>query len=175
MTKLKERINERGALAHNGNSYNDNPERLALRRFVRHCPEFRTFCKEYFGTNGNTIIKDDPLRKNQVDLGVVDETTSEIYGLIEVDVFIEWNPDWPKRYRMFHVLERKLKYFQSNNYKYITCSFSLNRKRMVCTTRENIEMCYSKSGVIKMWMPKIRAHDKIVRCPLNDNIKWFNL
>ena len=175
MTKLKERINERGALAHNGNSYNDNPERLALRRFVRHCPEFRTFCKEYFGTNGNTIIKDDPLGKNQVDLGVVDETTSEIYGLVEVDVLTKWNPDWPTNYRKFNVLERKLKYFQSNNYKYITCSLSLNRMKMVCTTRENIQMCYSKYGVTTLKIKEGDEYDKMVRCPLDNNIKWFNL
>ena len=172
---LKERIRERAESVHNGNAYADDPERLALRRFVRHCPEFKTFCREYFGTNGNAIIKDDPLGEKQVDLGVVDETTSEIYGLVEVDVLTKWNPDWPTNYRKFNVLERKLKYFQSNNYKYITCSLSLNRKKMVCTTRENIQMCYSKYGVTTLKITEWDEYDKMVRCPLDNNIKWFEL
>ena len=86
---LKERIRERAESVHNVNAYADDPERLALRRFVRHCPEFKTFCKEYFGTNGNAIIKDDPLGEKQVDLGVIDETTSEIYGFKRMP-FVQW-------------------------------------------------------------------------------------
>ena len=175
---LKERIREVAESVHNGNAYADNPERLALRRFVKYCPEFQRFWRGYFGDNGcgsNAIIKDDPLGKKHVDLGIVDRTTSEIYGLVEVDVLTNWNPDWPGNYRRFNVLKRKLRYFQSNNYKYITCSLSLNRKKMVCTTRENIQMCYSKYGVTRMKIKKWGEYDEMVRCPLDNNIKWFEL
>ena len=46
---------------------------------------------------------------------------------------------------------------------------------MVSTTRENIVDCLEKYGVTEMWMPEIQEYDRVIRCPLDDNIKWFSL
>jgi recombinational DNA repair protein RecT len=122
------------------------------------------------------MIKDDPLGECKVDLGLVDrDFESRIHGLIEVDVFNSWGETYPTYYTKFHVLERKLKYFQGTNYKYLTCTFNNTHDQMACTTRENIERCLEKYGVMDKFMTKINAYDRVVRCPLDENIFWFGV
>ena len=77
----------------------------------------------------------------------------------------------PEEFKM----ERKLKYFQGTNYKYLTCTFNNTHNQMACTTRENIERCLEKYGVMDKFMTKINAYDRVVRCPLDENIFWFGV
>ena len=109
-----------------------------------------------------------------MDLGIVEyKYVKIIHGLIEVDVFESWGESYPAHYKKFHVLERKLKYFEDTDYKYLTCTFNKWHTQMCCTTRENIERCLKLYGITKLWMPKIQAYDTVVRCPLDENIFWF--
>ena len=171
---LRDKIRQQGEIAHGkGNSYQDLAERIALRNFLANCPNFQQFWANYFGTPPHTTLKDDPLGEYGVDLGIVDGES--IHGLIEVDVFNSWGESYPAHYKKFHVLERKLKYFEGTDYKYLTCTFNNTHNQMVCTTRENIERCLKKYGVTEMYMPKIDAYDRVVRCPLDENVFWFGV
>ena len=174
---LKAKIRKQGEIAHGiGNAFNDKPERKALRTFLIDCPDFQGFWKNYFGTPPHTTLKDDPLGEYKVDLGIVDDIYgTTIYGLIEVDVFNSWGESYPAHYKKFHVLERKLKYFEDTDYKYLTCTFNNTHTQMVCTTRENIEKCHFLYGITEMYMPKIDAYDRVVRCPLDENVFWFGV
>ena len=186
---LRSKINEQGEIAHGiGNAFQDLAERIALRNFLANCPDFQVFWKSYFGTPANSYLMEDPLGEYKVDLGIVDRTYEyRIHGLIEVDVFNSWAESYPAHYKYFHVLERKLKYFMESDYNtepdangdcgysYITCTFNRYRNQMVCTTRENIERCLKKYGVQEIYMPKIDAYDRVVRCPLDENVFWFGV
>ena len=173
--QLKSKIKQQGEIAHGiGNSYQDLAERIALRNFLANCPNFQAFWKNYFGTPPNTTLQEDPLGEFGVDLGIVD-LEHKIYGLIEVDVFNSWGESYPAHYKKFHVLERKLKYFENTDYKYLTCTFNNTHTQMVCTTRENIEKAHFLYGITEMWMPKINARDRVVRCPLDENVFWFGV
>ena len=180
---LKQKIKEMAEISHGKTqSFNDKQERQAVKTFLAQNREFQAFWSDYFGTPKNTILLDDPLGKFKVDLGLVNyqpdkfTATLFIHGLIEVDVFNSWGKTFPSHYTKFHVLERKLKYFQGTDYKYLHCTFNNDHTQMVCTTRENIELCLEKFGVEKKWMSKINEYDKVVRCPLESNeVKWFNL
>ena len=173
--QLKNKIKQQGEIAHGkGNSYQDLAERIALRNFLANCPDFQGFWKSYFGTLPNITLKEDPLGEYKVDLGIVTEGEN-IHGLIEVDVFNSWDETFPTYYTKFHVLERKLKYFQGTDYKYLTCTFNNTHNQMACTTRENIERCLEKYGVMDKFMTKINAYDRVVRCPLDENIFWFGV
>ena len=173
---LRGKIRQQGEVAHGkGNAFQDLAERIALRNFLANCPDFQGFWKSYFGTLPNITLKDDPLGEYKVDLGIVD-LEHKIYGLIEVDVFNSWGESgYPAHYKKFHVLERKLKYFENTDYKYITCTFNKWHNQMVCTTRENIEKCHFLYGITEMYMPKIDARDRVVRCPLDENVFWFGV
>ena len=172
---LKAKIKHQGEIAHGiGKSYQDHKERNALRTFLKNCPDFQGFWRSYFGTLPNITLKEDPLGEYKVDLGIVD-LEHKIYGLIEVDVFNSWGESYPAHYKKFHVLERKLKYFEGTDYKYLTCTFNKFHNQMVCTTRENIERCLKKYGVQEIYMPKIDAYDRVVRCPLDENVFWFGV
>ena len=174
--QLKQKIKHQGEIAHGiGNSYQDHSERDALRNFLANSPNFQQFWKNYFGTPPNTILKEDPLGEYGVDLGIVSNSNETIYGLIEVDVFNSWGESFPTHYKKFHVLERKLKYFTGTNYKYLTCTFNNTHTQMCCTTRENIERCNLLYGVTEMWMPKINEYDRVIRCPLDENVFWFGV
>ena len=167
-----------------GNGYDDSQERQALRNFLSVSRPFQHFWKSYFGVLEGTVrLVDDPLGPYKVDLGLVetgkigkDQRVQELRcnGLIEVDVFNEWGNEFPNNYSKFHVLERKLKYFQDTDYKYLTCTFNKTHNQMCCTTRENIEFCLKYYGVKSLWMAKIASYDRVVRCPLDDNIHWFS-
>ena len=188
---LKQGILQAAELAHGkNNSYDDTNERAALRKFLKTSKPFQDFWTNYFGTPANTMIKENPLGKYKVDLGIVDKTyESRIHGLIEVDVFNSWAESYPKHYKYFHVLERKLKYFMESDYNtepdpkrngdrgypYITCTFNKFHNQMACTTRENIERCLVKYGVQEIYMPKIDAYDRVVRCPLDEYVFWFGV
>ena len=175
--QLRDKIRQQGEIAHGkGNAFQDLAERIALRNFLANCPDFQGFWKNYFGTPPNTTLKEDPLGEYKVDLGIVDNIYgTTIYGLIEVDVFNSWGESYPAHYKKFHVLERKLKYFENTDYKYLTCTFNNTHTQMVCTTRENIEKCHFLYGITEMWMPKIDAYDRVVRCPLDENVFWFGI
>ncbi len=178
--QLKNKIKHQGEIAHGiGNSYADHSERDALRNFLANSPNFQQFWKNYFGTPPNTTLKEDPLGEYGVDLGIVSTivTNNEtiIHGLIEVDVFNSWGETFPAHYKKFHVLERKLKYFTGTNYKYLTCTFNNTHTQMCCTTRENIEKCHFLYGITEMWMPKINDRDRVIRCPLDENVFWFGV
>ncbi len=180
MSHLRQAISVVAQEAHGaGTPFNDKPERVALRKFVRECVPFQKYWQQYFGMPPDCKIIDDPLGPNQVDLGIVgvaaSATTNQIYGLIEVDVFNEWGETWPQRYKKFHVLRRKLKYFSGNSYPYITCTFNNSHAKMVTVQRQYIESCTEKYGVSKLWMEKIQSYDYVVRCPLqNPNVHWFH-
>ena len=175
--QLKQKIRQQGEIAHGkGNAFQDLAERIALRNFLANCPDFQQFWKNYFGTPPHTILKDDPLGEYKVDLGIVDDIYgTTIYGLIEVDVFNSWGEKYPAHYKKFHVLERKLKYFQDTDYKYLTCTFNNTHTQMACTTRENIEKCHFLYGVEDKYMTAIQSYDRVVRCPLDENIFWFGV
>ena len=49
------------------------------------------------------------------------------------------------------------------------------RNQMACTTKENIVRCLHKYGVQEIYMPKIDAYDRVVRCPLDENVHWFGV
>ncbi len=174
---LKSKIRQQGEIAHGtGKSFQDHAERNALRNFLANCPNFQDFWANYFGTPANTTLKDDPLGEYEVDLGIVNEKENICHGLIEVDVFNSWGESgYPTHYKKFHVLERKLKYFENTDYKYLTCTFNNVHTQMVCTTRENIKRCHFLYGITEMWMPAINAKDKVVRCPLDENVFWFGV
>ena len=174
---LRQGITQAAELTHGkNNSYDDTNERVALRKFLKTSKPFQAFWKNYFGTPPHTKIKDDPLGEYKVDLGIVDNIYgTTIYGLIEVDVFNSWGESYPAHYKKFHVLERKLKYFEDTDYRYLTCTFNNTHNQMVCTTRENIERCHFLYGITEMWMPKIESHDRVVRCPLDENVFWFGI
>ena len=172
---LKDKIKQQGEIAHGiGKSYQDLAERIALRTFLANCPEFQQLWTNYFGILENSHLLEDPLGEYSVDLGIVTEGEI-IHGLIEVDVFNSWGESYPAHYKKFHVLERKLKYFEDTNYKYLTCTFNKFHNQMVCTTRENIEKCHFLYGITEMYMPKIDAYDRVVRCPLDENVFWFGV
>ena len=174
---LAQRITQAAEIAHGqGTPYDDKPERMALRNFLKNCPNFQAFWANYFVTPPNTKIKDDPLGECKVDLGIVDDIYgTTIYGLIEVDVFNSWAESYPSHYKYFHVLERKLKYFEDTDHRYLTCTFNKWHNQMCCTTKENIERCHFLYGVQEIYMPKIDAYDRVIRCPLDENIHWFEI
>ena len=172
---LRNKINQAGEAVHGqGTPFQDKQERAALRKFLKTSKEFQQLWTNYFGTPANSYLMEDPLGEYGVDLGIVD-LEHKIYGLIEVDVFESWGESYPAHYKKFHVLERKLKYFEDTDYRYLTCTFNKTHNQMCCTTRENIEKCHFLYGVTKLWMPKIQAYDKVVRCPLGENIFWFGI
>jgi len=39
----------------------------------------------------------------------------------------------------------------------------------------NIEKCHFLYGVQEIYMPKIDAYDRVVRCPLDENVFWFGV
>ena len=174
--QLRDKIKQQGEIAHGiNNAFQDLAERIALRNFLANCPDFQVFWKSYFGTPPHTTLQEDPLGEYGVDLGIVTDEGKSIHGLIEVDVFNSWGEKYPAHYKKFHVLERKLKYFENTDYKYLTCTFNNVHTQMVCTTRENIEKCHFLYGVTEMYMPKIDAYDRVVRCPLDENVFWFGI
>ena len=173
---LKNRIKDCAEEAHGvRDSYNDNVERKALRTFLAHSRPFQDFWKSYFGIPEGCVLKDDPLGMYKVDMGLCSHASRTIHGLIEVDVFNEWGNEFPKHYKKFHVLERKLKYFQDTDYLYLHCTFNRTRNQMCCTTRDNIERCLFYYGVVDLWMQKMQSYDRVVRCPLDENIHWFRI
>ena len=174
--QLKQKIKQQGEIAHGiGNSFQDHSERNALRNFLANSPNFQQFWGNYFGTPPNTTLQEDPLGEYGVDLGIVTNNETTIHGLIEVDVFNSWGESFPAHYKKFHVLERKLKYFEDTNYKYLTCTFNNTHTQMCCTTRDNIERCHFLYGITEMWMPKINEYDRVIRCPLDENVFWFGV
>ena len=175
-SQLSNKIKQAGEAVHGrGLSYEDKNERDALRKFLKESKPFQAFWKNYFGTPPNTCLKEDPLGEYGVDLGIVTEGKNICHGLIEVDVFESWGESFPAHYKKFHVLERKLKYFEDTDYKYLTCTFNKWHNQMCCTTRENIEKCHFLYGITNLWMPKIQTYDKVVRCPLDENVFWFGV
>ena len=173
---LRNKIKKAGEISHGKNqSFNDKQERNALRNFLSNCRPFQSFWKNYFGMAEDAFLMDDPLGECRVDMGLVSVGQKLVYGLIEVDVFNSWGTTFPLNYKKFHALERKLKYFQGTDYKYLTCTFNNRHNQMCCTTRENIEKCLELYGVTEMWMPAIGEYDRVIRCPIDSEVKWFSI
>ena len=182
--QLRNKIKQQGEIAHGqGHAYNDRNEREALRYFLYWNKDFQQLWAEYFGTPTNSYLMEDPLGEKRVDMGFVSSPTvhvrphesQTIHGLIEVDVFNSWGDTFPSYYKKFHVLERKLKYFEGTDYKYLTCTFNNTHTQMCCTTRENIEKCHFLYGVEDKYMTAFQSHDRVIRCPLDENIFWFGV
>ena len=173
---LSDKIRIQGEKSHGkGKSYDDLLERQAFFNFLP-LPTFQEYFLKYFGKPNNVKIKNDPLGKKRVDLGLVDIDDEQIiHGLIEVDMFNKWGATWPRNYVRFHILERKLKYFLGNSFKYLHCTFNNTRTKMRCTTRENIERCLKVHGVVEKYVPEMKIMDRFVRCPLDSNIIEFDL
>ena len=149
--------------------YDDIEQRLAFTKMVGTdgCPILRKFLTNYFDMKEDKsyIIKVDPLGVNKVDLGIKCEETDEIVGLVEVDVFKEWNPTWPSHYSFCNRLLRKEKYYKMYPYPYVNISFNVGGTDGIMTTKE-VEQKYP----ITEW-PVHGKMDKGRRVRLEDAIR----
>ena len=121
---------------HNGpECFNDKAERDALRRFALEDKLFQKFLIEQFGlTAPIDELRSDPLGLYKVDLGLY--RNNVLLGLVEVDYYKKWNPDWPYNYRWCHALVRKLRYWQEEKISYIACTFNTEHNKMLVSTNE---------------------------------------
>ena len=149
--------------------YDDIEQRLAFTKMVGTdgCPILRKFLTNYFDMKEDKsyIIKVDPLGVKKVDLGIKCKETNEIVGLVEVDVFKEWNPTWPSHYSFCNRLLRKEKYYKMYPYPYVNISFNVGGTDGIMTTKE-VEQKYP----ITEW-PVHGKMDKGRRVRLEDAIK----
>jgi hypothetical protein len=121
---------------HNGEDcFNDEKDRNALRKFLLHDKAFQKFVKNQFNlTAPIDELRNDPLGLYKVDLGLY--RNNVLLGLLEVDHYKEWNPDWPYWYRYCHALVRKLKYWKKYNLPYIACTFNMQHDKILVSTNE---------------------------------------
>ena len=149
--------------------FDDVAERLAFKKMVQEsgCLILRKYLINYFKMENdkNYKIIDDPIGKYKVDLGIKCEETDEIVGLVEVDVFKEWNPTWPSHYSFCNRLLRKEKYYKMYPYPYVNISFNVGGTDGIMTTKE-VEQKYP----ITEW-PVHGKMDKGRRVRLEDAIK----
>ena len=116
------------------NSYNDKPERVAIKKFLCTNKDFQKFVVNQFGITAPVDLTFDPLGKYMVDAGI--EQDGKLIGLVEVDYYTKWNPDWPYNYRWCHALVRKIKYWKENNLPYIACTFNMQHNKVLVSTNE---------------------------------------
>ena len=121
---------------HNGpDTFNDEEDRNAVLDFFRRDKRFCRFVKESFQlTEPVDELRPDPLGQMKVDLGLY--RNNQLLGLIEVDHYTSWNPNWPNNYRWCHALVRKIKYWQGVGLPYIACTFNMQRDKMLVSTDE---------------------------------------
>ena len=116
------------------NSYNDKPERDAIKKFLYTNKDFQKFVVNQFGITAPVDLTFDPLGKYMVDAGI--EQDGKLIGLVEVDYYTKWNPDWPNNYIWCHALVRKIKYWKENNLPYIACTFNMQHNKVLVSTNE---------------------------------------
>jgi len=127
--------------------YDDREDREALKCWLTlgedynyGADKFRRFIVEEFNLPAAIDkIVDDPLGEYKVDLGLYSYNKG-LMGLIEVDHYTQWNPNWPLNYRYCHALARKTKYWNTNESKdlpYISCTFNMIRNKMIVSTKKN--------------------------------------
>ena len=125
------------------NSYDDKSERVAIKKFLCTNKDFQKFVVNQFGITAPVDLTFDPLGKYMVDAGI--EQDGKLIGLVEVDYYTKWNPDWPYNYRWCHALVRKIKYWKENNLPYIACTFNMqHNKVLVCTNEMQEKYMYTK-------------------------------
>ena len=146
------------------NNYDDSNERAALKRFLTEDEDFRKYIRKIFklSTGKKYDLVQDPRGLYNVDLGLRNKAGWDV-GLIEVDVYHDWDPDWPKNYKYFHVLERKRKYFEGTNVPYLHCTFNFQRIKMICCTADIIV----RYPVVDMPFKKHDMIDRLSRIPLH--------
>ena len=116
------------------NSYDDKSERVAIKKFLCTNKDFQKFVVNQFGITAPVDLTFDPLGKYMVDAGI--EQDGKLIGLVEVDYYTKWNPDWPYNYRWCHALVRKIKYWKENNLPYIACTFNMQHNKVLISTNE---------------------------------------
>tara|TARA_A100001015_G_scaffold320190_1_gene445699 strand:+ start:4524 stop:5066 length:543 start_codon:yes stop_codon:yes gene_type:complete len=121
---------------HNGpDGFNDEKDRDAVRNFFSIDKSWCEFVKERFQITGPVDeLRPDPLGQKKVDLGLYQNNV--LLGLIEVDHYIDWNPNWPDNYRWCHALVRKVKYWQGVDLPYIACTLNMQGDKMLVSTDE---------------------------------------
>ena len=152
------------------NGYDDKPERKAFRKMIYRDESFKNWIKDYFQLNmedGPFKIIEDPLGEYQVDLGMVD-SSDNIVGLIEVDVFFSWKDKWPSYYKWCHRLGRKTKYWINNSYPYINITFNTKHNDAIVTTRE-IESQYP---IKDKWFKDKKMAEQVREVPISKSIKF---
>jgi|TARA_X000001382_G_C3064790_1_gene145490 hypothetical protein len=156
--------------------YDDKLERDAARKLFLNDKKFRKWIIDYANINSNDIpfkLIANPLKiftktgePCGVDLGLIDKN-GKIRCLVEVDVFFDWNPEWPSYYRWCHRLARKEKYYKDTPYPYINISFSADHKNGIMTTRE-IESQYP---VINKFFKVKQMYERLREVPIPKAIK----
>tara|TARA_B100000035_G_scaffold94242_1_gene79766 strand:+ start:1982 stop:2509 length:528 start_codon:yes stop_codon:yes gene_type:complete len=149
--------------------FDDKEQRDAFKRMVKTCPVLYKYLYEYFNIdpNKNYRIEVDPLGEMKVDLGIRCTDDNTIVGLVEVDYYKKWNPQWPSNYRYCNRLARKEKYYKEHDYPYVNITFNVGGTSGIMTTRE-IEQRYS---LTEWYVPEIGKYDKGRRIRLEDAIK----
>ena len=167
---LSQRIRE-----HNGqNCYDDSYQRDALVNLIHTDNEFREYIKEQFSITdeANTKICKDPLGDYKVDLGV--KQNGELIGLIEVDYYIKWDPDWPENYRWCHALARKIKYWKEEGLPYIGCTLNKQGDKALVSTDEMQRKYMWTMKRKKVYLNNEWIDDKFIEIPLRVAKKFGN-
>ena len=148
--------------------YDDHEDREILECWLKHgedyndgADEFRRFIVKEFNLPAIIDrIQPDPLGDKKVDLGLYSYSKG-LMGLIEVDHYTKWNPDWPFNYRYCHALARKTKYWNTSEARdlpYIACTFNMTRNKMLVSTKK-MQMDYMHTMKQKS-------------CEINGNMEW---
>ena len=120
---------------HNGpNCFDDEEERKAIKNFLYENKEFQKFVFNQFGITAPVEFVTDPLGERRVDAGLTQD--GKLIGLIEVDYYKKWNPNWPYNYRWCHALVRKIKYWEGMGLPYIGCTFNTKLNKILVSTDE---------------------------------------
>ena len=160
---------------HNGvDCYNDSFQRKALINLIHTDRQFREYLKEQFNIKDedDAVICKDPLGDFKVDLGV--KKNGELVGLIEVDYYIKWNPDWPENYKWCHALARKIKYWKEENLPYVACTLNKQGdKVLVSTDKMQREYMWTMKRK-KVYLNNKWVEDKFLEIPLHVAKKFGN-
>jgi hypothetical protein len=168
MNQLKSLISD-----HNGTDpYDDVDQRAALRNFILNDAPFRKYLIERFAITGAIELCYDPLGAYKVDAGIKQD--GKLIGLIEVDYYKQWDPDWPSNYKWCHALVRKIKYWKDNNLPYLACTFSAKGDKVLVSTDE-MQMKYMHTKRKKLVVLKGEwVDDEFLEIPLKEAEKFGN-
>ena len=151
---------------HNGpECFNDKPERDALRNFLCTNKDFKNFVINQFGITAPVDLIFDPLGKFKVDAGIVQK--DKLIGLIEVDYYTKWNPNWPYNYRWCHALVRKIAYWKNNNLPYIACTFNMKHDKVLVSTDEMQKKYMHTKKMKKVQLNGVWENDWFLEIPLS--------